>query len=141
MAEHNGKFTTIGNKISGIFIPLVDFLAYYTSDGSYVPLSALPNDNGLITRSMLEIALSGIPLLPIIQTEFTAQTGMVITWQTDIPAGQTQTYFELFGNYVESRAYFNGGGTSDPTWTYDGSNNVNIVTFAFGSAQSGWIRF
>lgn len=140
MAEHSGIFDWLRVKV-GAFIQSRSFIAYWTSDGSSVPLSALPNDNGLVTRSMLNLAVGSVDVAPVFRIPFTAVTGVSIEWQTDMPDG-TNTYQSLFGNNVESFVYFSTSPGGQPyTWTLDGSNNVLVVTFDWGLAQTGYIRF
>jgi len=73
---------------------------------------------------------------------FSAVSTVSITWQVQMPPGSILTYFQLFGNNVEAFVYFIGLPQGQPySWTLDGSNNVDIVTFDWGSPQTGYIRF
>jgi hypothetical protein len=139
MAEHTGVFNWLKAKVT--FIQSRDFIAYFTSDGSIIPQSQLPNDNALVTRGMLNTAVGSVPTVPIFRIPFTAQTGATINWQTDKPDG-TNTYQSLYGNNVEAFVYFPGTPGGQPyTWTIDGSGNVLAVTFDWGTSQSGYIRW
>ncbi len=100
-----------------------------------------PKASGAWPDGVSIIGPDGAPYTPI-RVPFTSATGLAITWQTDIPTGQTQTYFQLFGNNVEAFVYFTGTPGGQPySWTLDGSLNVLVVTFDWGVAQSGYIRF
>lgn len=98
-------------------------------------------DNGHITKLMLITAMGG--LIAPLRIPFTSSTGPVINWQTDLADG-VNTYFELFSNRVEAFVYRTDFGLplGQPyTWTVDGSNNVNVVTFAFGDTATGYIKW
>jgi len=140
MAEHSGIFNWLKAKVD--YIRSRDYIAYWTADGSNVPLSALPNDNGLVTRSMLEIAIESVsPPSTQFRIPFTAVSNVAINWQTDMPDG-VNTYASLFSNYVEAFVYFTTSPGGQPyTWTLDGDNNVLEVTFDWGVVQSGYILF
>lgn len=79
------------------------------------------------------------------QKSFTNVSGYTINWQTDIPDGAVQTYAQLFGNTVKAFVFFTGSSPSLPIgqpYTYTtSSGNVNVVTFDWGSSQSGFISF
>lgn len=64
MAEHTGDFNWLKSKVLNGFIQFKSFAAYWTSDGSIVPQSQLPNDNSFVTRGMLNLAVGSIQVNP-----------------------------------------------------------------------------
>lgn len=73
---------------------------------------------------------------------FTTATGYTINWQTDLADG-TNTFYQLFGDVVEAFVYTTDHAIGQPySWTLDGSNHVNVVTFDWGGDPvDGYIRF
>lgn len=60
MAKHDGIFRRLFSD--GVqAISAWSFLSYFTSDGSDVPLSALPDNNSLVTKGMLQVVADSIP--------------------------------------------------------------------------------
>lgn len=140
MAQHTGLFDWIKKKTGTDPILLRSFFSYFTHDGSPVGIDDLPDDNCLVTKGMLDAAVAGFGA-PV-RVPFTTETNLVIDWQTDTPPGNPSTYFAIFGNNLEAFVYFTGSPGGQPyTWTLDGDNNIDVVTFDWGSSQSGYIRF
>lgn len=83
-----------------------------------------------------------ISLVTPLRVPFTNETGLTINWQTDVPPGESVSYFTLFNNNVEAFVYFSNSPGGQPyTWTLDGSSNILVVTFDWGISQSGYIKF
>lgn len=74
MAEHTGVFNWLKSKVSTGFIQFRSFAAYYTSDGSTVPQSQLPNDNSFVTRGMLNIVAESMSAGPQVITDIVGGT-------------------------------------------------------------------
>lgn len=130
--KHESLINRIASAITGNKIAVVENLFYDTLKGN---LDFAPDDipNVRAVLSLLGNSFS-VP--------FSAQTGIVINWQSDTPPDQDSTYFELFNNSVEAFVYFlNSPGGQPYTWTLDGSSNVLVVTFDWGISQSGYIKF
>jgi len=141
MAEHVGIFNRIRNKIVAVMITVEDFMGY---DQVRV-YNTLPA-NAFVTRGMIDQLIpsggSGYPV------PFTNVTGFAINWQTDnVPGVSGQTYQAAFGGIPNPFVYF--GTIGNPytpagqpfTWTTDSSGNILVMTFDWGTSQSGYIRF
>lgn len=104
-----------------------------------LPITADLLDNDVPAWKNINDAIENI-FIPL-RIPFTSQTGLTINWQTDIPPGDSVSYFTLFGNNIEAFVYTTIPLGQPYTWTIDGSNNILLVTFDWGSSQSGYIRF
>lgn len=75
MAEHDGIFDWIKKKNGIGPVSLRSFFSYFTADDSDVNLSALPDNNSLVTKGMLLVVANSIPeTTPPIPTTITAGT-------------------------------------------------------------------
>lgn len=74
-----------------------------------------------------------VPISSGVKPAIPTTTDFTIAWQTDIVAGTTKTYAQIFGNHIfDVKGVWNDGGvmkpyTPDWSFTKTGSN-INIVT-------------
>lgn len=79
---------------------------------------------------------------------FTAVSTVTITWQTDIPPGQTATYAAIFGNMYPKPYVFDDSDikqdftlTANRVTPGDITTDLTTVVFDFPQAMTGTIQF
>lgn len=142
MAQDTGVFSYLISKLSGGKIVLRSVLTYFT----HRELSTL-SDEDLVTKHMLINAIAGVPgSLPRLKIPFAASMGFTITWATDIPPGQTDTYEDIFDDLVPNFIVWIGNDTDGynqngtTPQVNESSGVVSSVVFTFGVISSGYVR-
>lgn len=126
-------------KLTGGVITSASKLVYKTR----YELADLPLD-GVVTKYLLQTLIPSFPF----KDHFTGVSAITsIDWQTDIPAGHTQTYSALLGNVIRGMVWTG----NSPNWiktdatisviTDTDDETILFVTIDWGFTSDGYIQW
>lgn len=129
MAGHTGVFNWLKSKVVNGFISSKSFISYYSSDSSIYPQSALPDDNSLVTRGMLNIVADSIPSTGGQVTQLI--TGGTTPMPTDIPYTSFINPTVMFKN--EDGSDYAGAFAQDNAYAGTPVNSITVTGNADGT--------